>query len=160
MSKSIIKNRVFFFLILNAFLSLPSFAQTDLIGEWKTNGVIGYTDVAEFSLTKVEGINYGCRLTFKLDGTFFCDTPVKCLNDCFVFTSGTYKQIDNDHIQLIVKDVHFVGLTCRMKNLNKEDIIKDLGIFYIYKEGEAIRFIPSNGVLEDDKKVFLADQRQ
>lgn len=157
MSKSISKNGFVFFLILNVFWSISSFAQTDIVGEWKTKDIIGYANVAEYSLTKVEEINYGRRLTFKSDGAFFCDTSVKCLNDCFVFTSGTYKQVDNDHIQLIVKDAHFVGLTCKMKNLSKEDIIKDLGVFYIYKEGETIRLVPSNGILEDDKKISLAD---
>ncbi|WDF62773.1 hypothetical protein [Flavobacterium sp. KACC 22763] len=155
MAKSISKNGLVFFLILNAFLLMPSFAQTNIVGEWKTKDIIGYADVAEFSLTKVEEINYGHRLTFKSDGTFFCDTPVKCLNDCFVFTSGTYKQVDSDHIQLIVKDVHFVGLTCRIKNLNKEDIIRDLGFFYIHKEGETIRLIANNGILKDHEKLSL-----
>ncbi|UPZ15952.1 hypothetical protein [Flavobacterium humidisoli] len=153
MSKSLIKNGVAIFLILNVFLSMSSFAQTDIVGEWKTNDIIGYTDVAEYSLTKVKEANYGRRLTFKLDGIFFCDAPVQCLNDCFVFTSGTYTQVDNDHIHLIVKDAHILGLNCGMKQIKKEGIVKDLGIFYIYKEGDSIRLIPSNGVLDDNKKV-------
>ncbi|GAA3780310.1 hypothetical protein [Flavobacterium ginsengiterrae] len=157
MLKSISKNGFVFFLILNAFWSISSFSQTDLVGEWKTKDIIGYTDLTEFSLTKEKEANYACRLTFKSDGTFFCDVPVKCLNDCFVFTSGTYVQVDNNHIHLIVKDAHFVGLTCKMKNLSKEDIVKDLGVFYIHKDGETIRLIPSSGILEDNKKVSLVD---
>ncbi|MHC0447403.1 hypothetical protein ACWA1F_18485 [Flavobacterium sp. 3-218] len=138
-------------------MSISSFAQSNIVGEWKTKDIIGYTDVAEYSLTKEKEANYGRSLTFKSDGTFFCGAPVKCLNDCFVFTSGTYVQVDTNHVHLIVKDAHFVGLTCKMKNLSKEDVIKDLGVFYIHKEEETIRLIPSNGVLDDDKKVSLVD---
>lgn len=148
------KNKILLFLGL--FISVSSFAQSDIVGKWETRDIIGYSDVLEYSLVKDKQQSNSRSVTFKPDGTFFCDASVKCLNDCFVFTSGTYKQVDSDHIQLIVKDVHFIGLTCKMKNLNKEDIIRDLGFFYIHKEGEAIRLIPNSEVLQDDKKVSLA----
>ncbi|WP_369014224.1 hypothetical protein [Flavobacterium anhuiense] len=148
-----LKNKILLFLGL--FISVSSFAQSDIVGKWETRDIIGYSDVLEYSLVKDKQQNNGRSITFKQDGTFFCDAPVKCLNDCFVFTFGTYKQVDSDHIQLIVKDAHFIGLTCKMKNLNKEDIIRDLGFFYINKEGETIRLIPNNKVLKDAEKLSM-----
>lgn len=59
---------------------------------------------------------------------------------------------------MIVEDVRFVGLYCGMQKIKKKDIIKDLGIFYIYKEGDKIRLIPSNGVLQDDKNKMMYNQ--
>ncbi|MET3027682.1 hypothetical protein ABXT06_13470 [Flavobacterium sp. UW10123] len=152
-----LENKILLFLGL--FFSISSFAQSDIVGKWETRDIIGYSDVLEYSLLKEKRQNNGRNVTFKPDGTFFCDASVKCLNDCFIFTYGTYTHIDNEHIQLIVKDAHFVGLTCKMKKLSKENIVRDLGVFYIYKEGETIRLIPSNGILEDDKRVSLLDQK-
>ncbi len=158
MSKSIIKNRIFFFLILNVFLSISSFAQSDIVGKWETRDIIGYTDVAEYSLIKEKEPDSGRTVTFNLDGTFSSGETMQCLTGCFAFTSGTYAIVDNDHIHLIVEDVRFVGLTCGMNKRQKEDFIKDLGVFYIYKEGDKIRLIPSSGVLQDDRDEMLYTQ--
>ncbi|PWB23840.1 hypothetical protein [Flavobacterium sp. HTF] len=155
MFKTTHKNKYVFYLILNVFLSIPSFAQIDIAGKWKTNDIVGYTDVAEYSLIKEKEPNFGRRLTFRLDGTFLCDESIQCLNGCFIFTSGTYALVDNDHIHMIVENVRFVGLDCGRQKSHKEDIIRDLGIFYIYKEGDSIRLIPSNAVLQDDKDKML-----
>ncbi|WP_134150631.1 hypothetical protein [Flavobacterium sp. 270] len=155
MSKSVSNYKTVFFLILNIFFSIISFAQADIVGKWKTKDIIGYTNVKEYSLSKEKEPNYGRRLTFKLDGTFLSNEPIQCPNGCTVFTSGTYALDDNDHIRIIVEDVRFVGFYCGMQRSHKEEYVKDLGVFYIYKEGDSIRLIPSNGVLQDDKDKML-----
>lgn len=69
MFKSTNKNK-YVFLILNVFLSLHSFAQTDIAGKWETKDIIGYSDVVEYSLLKKEEAIYGRCVTFTLDGIF------------------------------------------------------------------------------------------
>lgn len=158
MFKLLHKNKDVLFLILNIFLIIPSFAQTDISGKWKIKTIIGYTDVTEYTLIKEKEPVYGNRLTFRLDGTFLRDESIECLNGCAVFTSGTYVLVDNDHIHMVVEDVQFAGLYCGMQKTKKKDIIKDLGIFYIYRDGNTIRLIPSNGILKDDKDKMLYTQ--
>ncbi|WP_035650122.1 hypothetical protein [Flavobacterium sp. ASV13] len=159
MKEFFLKNKVFLF--LSFFLSISSFAQINIVGEWKTKDVIGYTDVAEYSLIKSKSAqnNYGRRLMFKLDGTFLCDEPIECPNGCSVFTSGTYTVVDEDHIRMIVENIRFVGFYCGGKKSQLGDVSKDLGIFYVYKEKEdVIRLIPSNGILQEDKDKILYNQ--
>lgn len=151
------KNKILLFLGL--FLSMSTFAQVAGIeGEWGTNDIIGYSNVIEYSLVKEKSQSYSRSITFNADGRFSCGETMKCLNGCSVFTAGTYAMIGNDHIRLIVEEVRFVGLTCGMKKTQKEDFIKDLGVFYIYKEGNSIRLIPSCGNLQDDKDKMLYTQ--
>lgn len=154
MFKSTNKNK-YVFLILNVFLSLHSFAQTDIAGKWETQDIIGYSDVVEYSLLKKETSIYGRHATFSLDGTFSSNELIGCPNGCSVLTSGTYELVDNDHIHIIVENVRFFGLYCGMIRSDKKDIIKDLGIFYIHKDANLIRLIPSNGILQDDKDKML-----
>ncbi|MBS7255569.1 hypothetical protein [Flavobacterium branchiicola] len=147
---------VILFLIL-----VPSilFSQSVIEGKWSTKNIIGYSDVGDYSLVKEKESNYGRHVTFNSNSTFLCGESLQCLNDCFVSTSGTYTLIDSDHVRIIVNDVGFSGLMCGMKKVNKEEFIKDLGIFYIYKEGEeAVRLISSNGILQDDKDKMLYNQ--
>lgn len=135
------KRIVMLFLVL---LSSMSFAQNAIIGKWKTNDVIGYKNKEAYSLVKEKEFNYGRYVTFNLDGTFLCNEIAQCLNDCFVSISGTYTLIDNNRVHMIVGDACFCGLTCSMEKRNKEDIIKDFGVFYIEKErDDKIRLISS-----------------
>ncbi|MBW1657814.1 hypothetical protein [Flavobacterium quisquiliarum] len=145
-------------LFLGLFLSTPNFAQLSIVGKWETKDIIGYTNVAEYSLLKEKAQNYYRSVEFNLDGSFSCGETMQCLTDCFVFTSGTYAMIDNDHVHLVVENIRFVGLTCGMKKVQREDSIKDLGVFYIYKEGDAIRLIPSTGDLQNDRDKMLYAQ--
>lgn len=147
-----LENKILLFFGL--FFSVSSFAQSGIAGKWETKDIIGYSNAVEYSLIKEKQQNNGRSVTFNLDGTFSCGETMQCLSDCFVFTAGTYAMIGNDHIHLIVEDIRFVGLLCGMKKTQKEDF-KDLGVFYIYKEGDAIRLIPSNGVLQEDKNKIL-----
>lgn len=156
MKEFFLKNKILLFLGL--FLSIPSFAQSDIVGKWETKDIIGYTNAIEYSLIKGKQENVGRSVTFNLDGTFSCGETMQCFTGCFAFTSGTYAMVDNDHIHLIMEDIRFVGFTCGMKKTQKKDFIKDLGIFYIYKEGDTIRLIPSSGNFQDDRDQMLYTQ--
>lgn len=148
-------------IIILLLILVPSvfFAQNAVEGKWTIKNIIGSVGVTEYSLVKENDPNYGRHVTFNLDGTFLCDESMKCLNGCSVSISGTYILIDNNHLQMIVKDTILAGLTCGMQKTTKEDFIKDLGIFYIYNEGKGIiRLIPSNGILQDDKDKMLYNQ--
>ncbi len=156
MNEFFLKNKILLFFSL--FLAISSFAQSDIVGKWETRDIIGYSNAVEYSLIKEKEEKAGRSITFNLDGTFSCGETMQCLTDCFVFTSGTYAMIGNDHLHLIVENVRFVGLTCGMKKTQKEDYIKDLGVFYIYKEGDLVRLIPSSGDLQADKDQMLYTQ--
>lgn len=104
---------------------------------------------------KKRGTDLWSPCNFQFRGTFSSNELIGCPNDCSVLTSGTYELVDNDHIHIIVENVRFFGLYCGMIRLDKKDIIKDLGIFYIHKDANLIRLIPSNGVLQDDKDKML-----
>nr|WP_294785418.1 hypothetical protein [uncultured Flavobacterium sp.] len=150
------KQIIMLFLILFPSVLL---AQNTIEGKWIAKNIIGYTDLTTYSLVKEKEPNNGYSVTFNLDGTFSSAQTMQCLNDCFVSASGTYTLIDNDHLRMIVENVRSVGLLCGMKKINKKELIRDLGVFYIYKEGEnAIQLIPSNGNLQEDKDKMLYAQ--
>ena len=158
MLKSILNYKIFFFFILNVFVSIGAYAQIDIQGRWKTSSIIGFGNVKEYSLIKEKEPSYTRGVTFNLDGTFLSDESIQCLSDCFVFTSGTYALTDDYHIRMIVEKVSLVGLLCGMRQFRKEDIIRDLGTFYIDKDGDSLKLIPSNGVLQDDRDKILYAQ--
>ncbi len=155
MSKSAGNYKTVFFLILNIFFSITSFAQIDIAGKWYTNRILGFPYVEEYSLIEQTDHNFGYSLTLKLDGTFSSDDRPECGNGSAISTSGTYALIDDYHIRIIVEHEGCFGLMCGDVKEYKSEYVKDLGIFYIYKEGNSIRLIPSNGVLQDDKDKML-----
>ncbi|MDW8849140.1 hypothetical protein SD960_03480 [Flavobacterium sp. MMLR14_040] len=154
MSKSILKNKVVL-LFVNLFFSMISFSQTNMVGRWEVREPIGVRDMEEYSLVRQEKRVYGNALILTQDGMFFNEDIVPCLNGSSVLPSGTYTLIDDYHIRFIVEDVHLQGLYAGMLEIKTSDIIKDLGVFYIYKEENSIRLIKSNGVLQDDKDKML-----
>ncbi|KAF2326043.1 hypothetical protein [Flavobacterium nitrogenifigens] len=151
------KNKILLFLGL--FLSISASAQVVSIeGEWSTKDIIGYSNVFEYSLIKEKQLSEGRSVIFNLNGTFSCGEPMICPNGCSVYTSGSYTMVDNDHIRIAVENVRFVGFYCGNLRTKQENKSKDLGLFYIYKEGDAVRLIPSNGVLQEDKDKMLYAQ--
>lgn len=150
------KQIIILFLILfpNLFL-----AQNALEGRWMAKNLIGSTNTTTFSLVKEKEPNYGYSVSFNLDGTFSSGEAILCINGCSVSTSGTYTLIGNKHVRIMVNDVHLVGLTCGMSKTNNKKLIRDLGVFYIYKDGQdAIELIPSNGNLQEDEDKILYNQ--
>lgn len=152
-----LKNKILLFLGL--FLSMSISAQVaNIEGEWSTKDIIGYSDVFEYSLIKEKQPNEGRSVTFNLDGKFSCGEPMICPNGCSVYTSGSYAIVDNDHINMVVENVRFVGFYCGNLRVQHENKSKDLGVFYIHKEGDAVRLIPSSGNLQDDRDRMLYTQ--
>ncbi|MNK42233.1 hypothetical protein D3C87_609150 [compost metagenome] len=151
------KNKILLF--LGWFLSISASAQVVSIeGEWSTKDIIGYSNVFEYSLIKEKQPNEGRSVIFSLDGTFSCGEPMICPNGCSVYTSGSYKMVDNDHIRMVVENVRFVGFYCGNLRAQQENKSKDLGVFYIYKEGDAVRLIPSKGDFQKDRDQMLYAQ--
>ncbi|KAF2330171.1 hypothetical protein [Flavobacterium daemonense] len=140
------------------FLPFVSYGQINMVGIWETKEIIGLSNVAEYSLKEQKSLAFGHYLALKNDDTFSSYTLEECLSGCSLSTSGTYKIIDDYHISMNVQKVSRSGLTCGMMKVDESQIIKDLGIFYIYKEGGLIRLIPSNGILQDDKDKMLYTQ--
>ncbi|MCY1454966.1 hypothetical protein D9M71_720660 [compost metagenome] len=66
--------------------------------------------------------------------------------------------VDNDHIRMVVENVRFVGFYCGNLRAQQENKSKDLGVFYIYKEGDAVRLIPSKGDFQKDRDQMLYAQ--
>jgi hypothetical protein len=154
MSTSILKNKNVF-LLISMFFSIISIAQTNMVGRWEVKQAIGLRDVDEYSLVEQKKRDYGHALILNQDGTFYNEDVVECLSGSSVLPSGTYALIDNYHIRFIVEDVDFQGFTSGMIQIKKSDLIRDLGIFYIYKDSKSVRLIKSNGVLQDDKDKML-----
>lgn len=154
MSKSILKNKVVL-LLIGIFCSVISFAQTNMIGRWKVIEAIGLRDMEEYSLVEQKERTYGHAIILEQDGKFYNEDVVECLNGSSTLPSGTYTLIDDYHIRFIVKDVRIQGLYAGLTQIRTSDHIKDLGIFYIYKEQNSIRLIKSNGILQDDKDKML-----
>lgn len=151
------KNKILLFLGL--FLSISTSAQVVSIeGEWSTKDIIGYSNVFEYSLIKEKQPTEGRSVIFNLDGTFSCGEPMICPNGCSVYTSGSYTMVDNDHIRMAIENVRFVGFYCGNLKTQEENKSKDLGIFYIYKEGDIVRLIPSNGDFQEDRDQMLYAQ--
>ncbi|WP_196216489.1 hypothetical protein [Flavobacterium sp. LC2016-01] len=145
-------------MIVTMFVSIGSYAQINIVGIWSTKEIIGLNNVLEYSLKEQKTRDFGRYLTFRDDGTFLSDEYGECLSGCSVFTSGNYKIIDSYHININVQKVHYSGVTCGMMKVDESEVIKDLGIFYIYKEEGSIRLISSNGILQDDKDKMLYTQ--
>ncbi|WP_370577908.1 hypothetical protein ABX014_23180 [Snodgrassella alvi] len=68
-------------------------------------------------------------------GTYFSTTTSECSNDCFYYSDGTFKKIDETHIQLQIKESGQAGL-CRGESITNTEP-RDLGIFEIktYEDG-------------------------
>ncbi len=158
MLKSILNFKIIVFLLFNMFLPVVSYSQINMVGIWKTKEIIGLNNVVEYCLVQQKNKTFGRFLALKIDGTFSSYDLEECLSGCSVSTSGTYKIIDDCHISMNVQKVGYSGLTCGMMKVDGSQIIKDLGVFYVFVEENSIRLIPSNGILQDDKDKMLYTQ--
>ena len=157
MSKSILKNRVLFFLIL--LFSIASNAQVNMYRDWRINNIIGIRDLDEYSMVKLEANSrWGILLTLNLDGSFICRNLPQCGNDVFTNALGDFILIDEFHIRFVLKETSFTSY--EKENNSESKVNRDLGIFYIYndKDSNSIKLIKSNGVLQDDKDSMLYKQ--
>jgi hypothetical protein len=154
MSKLIFRNKAVFLLFLSIFFSVFSNAQTNIMGIWKIDKIIGIRDQKEYSLVRQNEFSHGNNLKMNFDGTFVTQYLAGCGNDCFTSSSGRYLILDDTHLRFILLDIHYSGW-CSKDLRSESDLNKDLGIFYIYKEKNSIRLIKSNGILQDDKDKML-----
>ena len=102
-------------------------------GTWKISNVINdkndsymiHKDVKQGS--KSSGFRYSPILYLEANGTFYSRNFTPCGNDCFYYSDGTFKKIDETHIQLQIKES---GQSCPGgKKVNRKR--RDLGIFEI-----------------------------
>ncbi|WP_294962936.1 hypothetical protein [uncultured Flavobacterium sp.] len=125
-------------------------AQVDVYGDWRIDKILGLDDFQEYSMVRKEEQNHwGNLLTLNLNGTFLSGNRALCGNDIFRSVSGDFIKIDDSHIRFIVKRKSSTSFN--KVNNSESKLNEDLGIFYIYKDSNSIRLIPSNGVLKEDK---------
>nr|WP_219999526.1 hypothetical protein [Snodgrassella alvi] len=72
---------------------------------------------------------YSPILYLKADGTYFSTTTSECGNDCFYYSDGIFKKIDETHIQLQIEKSGQSDLCPGGKKVNRKR--RDLGIFEI-----------------------------
>lgn len=138
----------------------------DLIGKyWSVSEIIGKDTIntGEYTLIKKDTTkrNYsvgGWNMVFKED-KFSSFYTAECGNDCFPRSIGTFKMIDNDHINLFVEEFEQSG-QCEYK---KMQLNLDLGNYYISKQSDSIiKLIKSDGnALQDklnEKYSFVIDE--
>ncbi|MGE9658010.1 hypothetical protein ACQP6C_05885 [Snodgrassella alvi] len=68
-------------------------------------------------------------LYLKADGTFYSRNSTPCGNDCSYYSSGTFKKIDETHIQLQIKESGQSRWCPGGEKIDREP--RDLGIFEI-----------------------------
>jgi len=86
-----------------------------------------YKDDVPILFLKADGTFFS-RTTSEY-GTYFSTTTSECSNDCFYYSDGTFKKIDETHIQLQIKKSGQSGLCPGGEKLDREP--RDLGIFEI-----------------------------
>ena len=123
-------------------------------GTWKISNVINdkndsymiHKDVKQGS--KSSGFSYSPILYLEANGTFYSRDFTPCGNDCFYHSSGTFKKIDETHIQLQIKKS---GQSCPSeKKVNRKR--RDLGIFEIKAYEDRYDLIKINNKIFTNKK--------
>ena len=74
---------------------------SNVINDKNDSYTIHKKDVKQGS--KNSRFRYSPILYLNADGTFYSTTTSECGNDCFRHSSGTFKKIDETHIQLQIK---------------------------------------------------------
>ncbi|AWK04002.1 hypothetical protein HYN56_07060 [Flavobacterium crocinum] len=136
-------------------LSSSIYSQNLLNEYWNISEIIGQDTIntGEFTLQRKDKTDqyysrYGMKIIFNKDNSLACNYSAPCGNDCFPSSIGTYKMIDQKHINLFVKEFQQFG-DCESKNI-KLDL--NLGNYYISKQSDkTIKLIKSNGDLSQDK---------
>ena len=123
-------------------LPITCFAQSEISNFWeygddarKISNVINdkndsymiYKDVKQGS--KSSGFRYSPNFYLNADGTFYSRNSTPCGNDCSYYSSGTFKKIDETHIQLQIKVSGQSRWCPGGEKVNRKP--RDLGIFEI-----------------------------
>ena len=116
-------------------LPITCFAQSEISNFWEygTRGISEVindkNDLYWISRDLIQEPSYGSYLNLNADGTFNSWNSAECGNDCFYHSNGTFKKIDETHIQLQIKKSGQSGLCPGGEKLDREP--RDLGIFEI-----------------------------
>ena len=115
-------------------LPITCFAQSEISNFWEygTRGISTVINDQDDSYMiikdKIEGL-YVSILYLRADGTFYSRNSTPCGNDCSYYSSGTFKKIDETHIQLQIKESGQSRWCLGGEITNTEP--RDLGIFEI-----------------------------
>ena len=106
---------------------------SNVINDKNDSYMIYKKDVKQGS--KSSGFSYSPILYLEANGTFYSRNYTPCGNDCFYHSSGTFKKIDETHIQLQIKVSGQSDLCPSGRITNTKP--RDLGIFEIktYEDG-------------------------
>ncbi|WP_131474491.1 hypothetical protein [Flavobacterium sp. KMS] len=142
--------------ILTLLITLLSYNMhsQNIIGEyWRISEIIGqdtnYTQ--EFVLQKMDKDDkpysmYGNRIFFDKNNTFKCSYSATCGNDCFPSSVGTYKLIDNKHIEIDINEFSQTG-DCEQKKIA---LNLKLRYYISQKTDKIIKLIKSDGNIFQD----------
>lgn len=135
---------------LTVLLSGQTYAQSDIIGRWRINTLVGLTEVNEYRLTRSDEFHiYGNSIVFDFyDQRFISHYSATCGNDCFTSNQGSYKLIDQNHISFFLKQVDIYG-DCEMQLHHPN---KELGVFFIVRDSIGIRLIRSEQNAEQNQQ--------
>jgi len=124
--------RKILFLLL---LPITCFAQSEISNFWEygtrgiSNVINDKNDSYWISRDLIQEPEYGSYLNLNADGTFDSWNSAECGNDCFYHSNGTFKKIDETHIQLQINSFRQTGLCPDGEKNNSKP--RDLGIFEI-----------------------------
>ncbi|MGE9659086.1 hypothetical protein ACQP6C_11430 [Snodgrassella alvi] len=129
-------------------LPITCFAQGEISNFWEsgTRGISAVindkSDSYWISRDPIVGSRYGRSLNLNDDGTFNSGNFAWCDNDCFYHSSGTFKKIDETHIQLQINSSSQTILCPDGEKVNTEP--RDLGIFEIKYHENGYKLIKIN----------------
>ena len=138
-------------------LPITCFAQSEISNFWEYGNdsrgistVINDQDDSYMILKDEIEHSFVPILYLKADGTFYSTTTSECGNDCFYHSSGTFKKIDETHIQLQIKESGQAGMCWGESITNTEP--RDLGIFEIRTYKDRYDLIKINNKIFTNKK--------
>ena len=138
-------------------LPITCFAQSEISNFWEYGNdsrgistVINDQDDSYMILKDEIEHSFIPILYLKADGTFFSTTTSECGNNCIRHSSGTFKKIDETHIQLQIKVSGQSDLCPGGRVTNTEP--RDLGIFEIRTYKDRYDLIKINNKIFTNKK--------
>lgn len=136
-------------LICLLFVPVHVFGQSELVGKWKIDNLIGVGEITEYTLKQPDWNEYGNNLQLFPDGSFKSYYSAECGNDLFTTCMGKYTMIDDTHIKFRLTNINRHGIGYKTENLIMDT---DLGLFYISVDSASVKFIQSDGNLSVDRK--------
>lgn len=130
-----------FILLFNLFASL-AYGQ-NLIGEWHSPEVLWKDAKEQYSLrkpSKERPMKYGTFIVFKENKTFESYYSAPCGNGCFPSSTGNYRLIGKNKVELIVNKIAKDGMcgeTSQRTHFEEKGIWK-LGVYHILINSEGI----------------------